>query len=199
MSEELIPHQHTGGESNTEAHKRFDDENSASAFYEEVKQRLLNVNSWHQWAGKGSATFQLTDPQGNTVQRSAQEGDHFKIDIPGPGTQTGEGYDWVQIEKIEEERGEGESITIKVRPTTNPNNAKEDVAHFFADDATSSFQVRREGTKVIAAVYGRNEKPNTKAEGVMDKIRNVAIAAGAISGGSKLQWKSLVEGLVSNA
>jgi hypothetical protein len=46
-------------------------------------------------------------------------------------------------------------------------------------------------------VYGRNEKPNTKAETAVDKARNTAVATGAISGFAKLQWKSLVNGLVN--
>ena len=56
--------------------------------------------------------------------------------------------------------------------------------------------VKRENSKVTAAVYGRNEKPNTDVETAGDKARNAAIATGAITGFSKLQWKSLVNGLV---
>jgi hypothetical protein len=131
------------------------------------------------------------------VQRAAEKGDHFKIDIPGPGPVTGDGYDWVQVEAIEESEKEDEqSIAIRVRPATNPNNNRKDVAHFFSDDATSCFMVKREHNKVTAAVYGRNEKPNTKTETLTGKARNAAIASGAVTGFSKLQWKSLVNGLV---
>jgi hypothetical protein len=56
--------------------------------------------------------------------------------------------------------------------------------------------VKREHNKVTAAVYGRNEKPNTKTETVTDKARNAAIAGGAVTGFSKLQWKRLVNGLI---
>ena len=56
--------------------------------------------------------------------------------------------------------------------------------------------VKREHTTVTAGVYGRNEKPNTKAETITDKARNTAVATGAITGFAKLQWKSLVNGLV---
>lgn len=131
------------------------------------------------------------------MSRQAEKEDHFKIDIPGPGPVTGDGFDWVQVEAIEEkEEGEEQSITVRVRPATNPNNERKDVAHFFSDDATSCFMVKRQANTVTAAVYGRNEKPNIKAETVSDKARNVAIASGAITGFSKLQWKSLVNGLV---
>ena len=58
------------------------------------------------------------------------------------------------------------------------------------------FVVKREQATVTAGVYGRNEKPNTKAETIVDKARNTTIATGAITGLAKLQWKSLVNGLV---
>jgi hypothetical protein len=49
----------------------------------------------------------------------------------------------------------------------------------------------------LPAVYGRNEKPNLDTEKLADKLRNAAVAAGAITAFSKLQWKSLVNGLVA--
>ena len=74
---------------------------------------------------------------------------------------------------------------------------KTDVAHFYSDEATSNFIVRRDGTKVTAGVYGRNEKPNVKkSDTVIDKIRNAVVGTGGVSGFSKLQWKALVSGLL---
>jgi hypothetical protein len=134
-----------------------------------------------------------------SVKRSVRKNDHFKIDIPGPGSETGDGYDWVRVEDIEEVKNENEEgVTIVVRPASNPKNSNPDVAHFFTDEAQSCFMAARKGTKVIAGVFGRNEKPNTKAEKLMDKARNAAVATGAITGFAKLQWKSLVNGLVKN-
>lgn len=195
--EDIVPEQQTGSESNTEAVEVLADSSSAKSFYTIVKNRLLNVNNWHYYAGKLTAAFKLTDARGKEVKRSVQKGDYFKIDIPGPGSTTGEGYDWVQIEAIEEQnREDTDSIVIRVRPASNPQNDRPDVAHFFSDEATSSFLVKREGNKVIAAVYGRNEKPNTDAGKVVDKARNAAVATGAVTAFSKLQWKSLVTGLL---
>ncbi|MGB8190886.1 MAG: hypothetical protein WCF67_03150 [Chitinophagaceae bacterium] len=198
--QELIPHQQTGAESNTEEIRVLTDENESKKLFEKARQRLLNVNGWQQLCGPGSALFQLTDASGKEVDRAAQPSDHFKIDIPGPGPVTGEGYDWVKIEQIEEQhepQSNSDCILMRVRPATNPHGGADDVAHFFSDDATSNFMVRREGNKVIAAVYGRNELPNTKAESAVDKARNAMVAMSAIAGVSKLQWKSLVKGLIS--
>jgi hypothetical protein len=196
-AEEIIPNQEEGAQSNTQASADFTSVEEAVSFYELVKQRLLAVNEWHSIAGPLTATFQLTDASGDEVSRTPQIGDHFKIDIPGPGPITGDGFDWVQIEEIEEaQEGDTELASIRVRPATNPKNARHDVAHFFSDAATSCFLVERKGTTVTAGVYGRNEKPNTDAEKLADKARNAAVATGAVTAFSKLQWKSLVNGLV---
>ena len=196
-AENIVPPQQEGGETNTESVETFDNEQAAKEFYGVVRNRLLNVNAWHDYAGTGTAEFQLTDAAGAEVERTAQKGDYFMIDIPGPGSLTGEGYDWVQIEEVVEEGDEeSDSIAIRVRPASNPRNEKQDVAHFFTDAATSNFIVKRQGTEVSAAVRGRNEKPNTKAEAVIDKARNTAVATGAITGFSNYQWKSLVTGLL---
>jgi|SRR5688500_10701963 len=196
-SADIVPEQQSGIETNTETSVELASSEEAKFFYEKVKQRLLHVNEWRDLAGSLSANFQLTDEDGKEVDRPAQKGDHFKIDIPGPGPATGDGYDWVQVEAIEEtETDDQQSIAIRVRPATNPNNERKDVAHFFSDEATSCFMVKRENKKITAAVYGRNEKPNIDTETAGDKARNAAIATGAITGFAKLQWKSLVNGLV---
>ena len=194
MSENnVVPEQNAGIETNTESSIELSTEEEAKEFFKEAKLRLLTINKWHQHAGSATADFQLTDETGKPVSRSPQKGDHFKIDIPAPGSVTGEGHDWVQVEAIEEEE---DYMGIRVRPATNPTNQRKDVAHFFSEDSTSTFVVKRKGKKITAGVYGRNEKPNTDTETLKDKLRNAAVATGAITGFSKLQWKTLVNGLV---
>jgi len=196
----LVPPQDGGAESNTEARRSFPGEAEADAFFEVVKQRLLHPNEWHRLAGSATAFFQLTDSGGLEADRAVAVGDFFRIDVPGPGTTSGEGFDWVQVESIREGEEDGcRFLRIRVRPASSPVNDNPDVAHFFSDEATSSFMVRREGPEVIAGVYGRNEKPNTGAGRLLDKTRNLAVAAGAIGGASKIQWKSLVEGMMAGS
>ena len=193
----MVPLQKTGAQSNTESEVTFDAEKEASDFFIIAKGRLLHVNDWQSVAGAASATFQLTDGNGDEVNRLVEKDDFFKIDIPGPGSTAGDGFDWVRVEGIEEEKNEKvESVSILVRPSSNPTNKKEDIAHFFSDEATSCFMIKREGAKVTAGVYGRNEKPNTDVEKKVDKARNAAVATGAMGGFSKLQWKSLVNGFI---
>lgn len=193
LPEEHIPDHHTGIKTDTISTQDLATEEEARAFYTLVHQRLVQVWRWQEWAGAGSATFALTDSAGNEVQRMPVPGDHFKIDIPGPGPRTGEGFDWVRVEAVETEP---DSTLIRVRPATSPLNQNKDVAHFFSDEATSNFVVQRNGTTVSAEVHGRNEKPNFAAEKMVDKARNTAVATGAVTAFSKLQWKSLVNGLV---
>jgi hypothetical protein len=56
--------------------------------------------------------------------------------------------------------------------------------------------VYREGNKVMASVYDRNIKPNTEAENIVDKIRDMMTGTAGKLIFSKLQWKALTEGLL---
>ncbi len=84
-----------------------------------------------------------------------------------------------------------------MRPSSSPTNSDEDVAHFFSDDATSNFIVRRKQLTLTAGVYGRNEVPNTETKKLVDKARNALVGVPAAAGFAKLQWKKLVDGLLS--
>lgn len=193
----IVPGQHKGKKIDTEASVHFSSAEEAQSFFQQAKDRLLNVNQWHELAGKAMATFQLTDAQGNEVSRTVREGDHFRIDIPGPGSKSGDGYDWVLVESVEKvAQPEVESIGIRVRPATNPQNNSGAIAHFYSPESTSNFIVTREGKTVTASVYDRNTSTNEEAGNMADRIRNAAVGAGAISFFSKIQWKGLVEGLL---
>ncbi len=196
--ENPVPAQESGSEMNAVQEATFDTAEEATAFYEIAKQRLLNVNHWDDVAKLPSSTFILCDPSGNRITRNVQLGDYLKIDIPGPGTSTGDGYDWVTVEFIEEQHRNGADImSFRVRPTDNPQSEEKAVAHFFDDAATSTFQVQKIGNVVTAEVHGRNETPNTKTDHVMDNIRNTMVGLGAKVGASYPQWKGLVAGIAA--
>jgi hypothetical protein len=195
----IIPGQETGKAIDASSAIELSKEEDAKFFFERVKERLQNVNQWKDIAGTMSATFQLVDTKGAEVQRKAQKGDYFKIDIPGPGTDSGQGYDWVQIEEVETASSpDGERFGFRVRPTDNPQNRKEDVAHFYSEESTSSFIVERKKNKITASVHDRNTKPNTDADTVVDKIRDAVVGAAGVASFSKIQWKKLTDGLVSD-
>ena len=193
-----IPKQEHGSKMDAIAEINLGAEVEAMEFYQVARMRLLEVYNWDKICGYASATFILIDASGQELKRAASEGDFIKIDIPGPGSTTGDGYDWVRVEQIHEESSEhNQMVSMRVRPCPNPMNESEEVAHFFKDEATSTFMVSRIGTEVLAEMHGRNEMANTDSAGVIDRIRNVAVGLGAKIGFSYPQWKVLVESLVS--
>jgi hypothetical protein len=195
----IVPKQKTGKETNIGYELSVASREEAQNLFQIASARLLDVNHWEKLCGIATADFTLTDKNGLEVQRLAEEEDHFKIDIPGPGSVTGRGYDWVRIEKIQKTfnlETDVESIAMRVRPAPNPKTPGSKIAHFFNDRATSSFIVERKGVLVKAGVYGRNEKPNTIIRNLADKIRNFIIAVSALAGISTVQWQNLSKGLL---
>jgi len=194
----IIPPQETGKAIETEGAVRLNNVPEAKTFFNIVVERLRNVNQWNKLTGNLSARFQLMDGDGNNVNRNAEKGDYFKIDIPGPGSKTGGGYDWVQIEEIEIRSTEGtDTYAFRVRPTQNPLNKRKDIAHFYAEEATSTFLVARVKNIVWAAIYDRNTKPNKDADLPFDKIRDKLVGIAGILRFSKIQWKNLLKGLLN--
>lgn len=194
----IVPEQNTGQQIDAESSVELDSSEQAKDFFEAVKNRLQNVNEWEKYAGTLSANFQLVDQAGAEVQRPAQKGDYFKIDIPGPGTKSGDGYDWVQIEEAESTSApDVESFGFRVRPAQNPQNKNDDIAHFYSPESTSSFTVTREKNKVTAAIYDRNTKPNKETDSITDKVRDAVVGTAGTIAFSKIQWKSLTDGLLN--
>ncbi len=88
-----------------------------------------------------------------------------------------------------------ESLGMRVRPSPPPGDAAGSVAHFYSEEATSSFTVTLEGRRVTAAIYDRNAKPNP-AGSLVDRMRHLVFGLGAVTGFSKYQWHQLVWGLL---
>ena len=197
LGAEQVPQQQKGTEMNAVEKIELNSDAEAIRFFKIVKERLMDVNHWAEIAGIMMSHFFLTDASGNLVQRRATGGDLIKIDIPGPGTKTGTGYDWVEIEEIKEQVIDGADIlSMTVRPAVNPLTKGNDTAHFLTDEATSTFQVKRIGKAIYAEEHGRNEVPNTDTENTLDNIRNTFVGWGAKVGFSYPQWKALVVGLL---
>ncbi len=202
MNEKLgkahIPPQEIGEKMDVVEKRVFDDEATAIAFFQLVRTRLLDVNRWASLAGTEMSSFQLTNTHGNPVERLAEEGDYLKIDIPGPGTKIGKGYDWVLVEAIIEEQEVGmEAVTLRARPAPNPLSKSNDTAHFLTEQASSTFQVKRIRKNIYAEEHGRNEQANTYTVNTIDNVRNMLVGWAAMVGFSYPQWKSLVTGLLA--
>ena len=195
----LIPEQKEGAEITAETHVELQNIEEAGILYKEAKQRLLYIHNWHEIAGWLSAGFQLTDDEGKEVDRSARKGDHFRIDITGPGSKAGGGYDWARVKDIKEINTEDvDSIAMLVHPALNPQASNSNVAHFFSENSTSTFVITREQNKITASIYDRNIEANEETNEPIDKFRNAIVGLGAKHGFSKLQWQALVQGFIKN-
>lgn len=200
IEDKNIPQQQEGNQVDIQHEAKLPNREQALQLFEAAKTRLLNVSCWGEIANGITAKFQLVNAEGVEVNRSAKVNDYFKIHIPGaPNSESGEGNDWVRIENIQDEsdtENDIQIISIRVRPASNPQKPDESSAHFFHEEATSTFVVKRKAKTVTAEVHGRNEVPNLKADGVWDTIRHTIVAIGAILGFSNQQWNNLVEGLI---
>ncbi|HRO43397.1 MAG TPA: hypothetical protein PL009_11230 [Flavipsychrobacter sp.] len=196
----IPPDQTEGISKNFEETIEMDTLEEAQDMFVTAKDRLLNVNQWHEVSETIKSQFQIVDHQAHSINRKAHKGDFIKINIPAPGTDTGEGADWVKVDAIEYDDYPDENrevIAMRLRPASNPSNADESVAHFFTDHATSSFVIERHQKKIIARYFGRNEKPNTTTEKLTDTVRNIAVAVGAMLGFSDVQWKGMLKGFLA--
>ena len=196
---DMIPPQTTGTSIEVEASISLKTPEEAGKHYAIVKERLMDMGNWHSLTGLLSAKFQIISSELVDVDRKVQQGDFVKIDIPGPGNSRGDGYDWVRVQEVKEmAEGDVESTGFQVRPSFNPFDKIDDVAHFYAETATSNFIVTREGNRLSALVIDRNLKPNAEADFLIDTVRNSATGIGAIGIFSKMQWQRLADGLLEN-
>ena len=193
----LIPENTEGKKITAASSTSFENNVQAAAFYKTARERLLSVRNWGSMTGALSADFALTDEKGIEVDRTPQKGDHFRIDIPGPGSSAGQGYDWARVEDIREvSKGESASIAIMVRPASNPRTDNPDVAHFYSEKSSSTFIVTLENKGVTGSIYDRNIQANEETNEPKDKLRNAIAGFGAKRGFSKLQWQALADSIV---
>lgn len=192
-----IPPQRIGTRMDAVEEQKTRSAEEALALFHKASDRLLAVNQWGELAGLSD--FQLIDAQGIRAERKAQNGDFIRIDIPGPGSNAGAGYDWVRIIQIlEHEDPLSRSLTMMVRPSAHPLSAKAEIAHFLKVDATSTFVIRMEGLSVFAEEHGRNELPNINEGSFYDKGRNFMVGMVAKLGLAYPQWKNLVKALLKD-
>jgi hypothetical protein len=199
MRETIVPQQEEGSSLDVDYSFKAKSKAEACRVFRRSVARLLNVNDWDKICGPPSAKFDIIDEQGLATGAGARVGDYFRISIPAPGPREGDGFDWVRVETIDactEQCTDEEHVSMRVRPTSSPENNKEGVAHFFGPEATSTFRVKRKGRVVTASVHGRNETANADTESVTDKVRNAVVSLGARAGLSAVQWKSLVRGII---
>jgi len=196
---ELIPLQDTGRQTDFTHEQKLDTLTDAHDAFVAAAGRLLSVNNWHEYSGAGSAKFTLCNNEGYEVDVMAEEGFFFSIDLPGPGPDAGDGLEWVMIETLVSEgdaHSAEEYVLLTARPVPDPRKPAGEIAHFYTDNSTNTFIVRRDGLMLSAGAHGRNESPNNEEVNLHDKVRNTAITLMARIGWSGTQWQKLVNGVI---
>jgi len=194
---EKIPMQQKGAKTDTKSEVSFESPDLARTHFQTVKKRFLDINSWELFAGEEKAEFALRDSKGTLLLREPLVGDYITIKVPGLHNTGPDGYDWVQIEEIDNETSDMKDCAyIRVRPVANPTVPEDSTAHFFGPEATSNFLIWREDKTVGAEVHGRNEIPNTEDVSLLEKIRNGLVAIGGMFIASEFQWSSFTDGLL---
>lgn len=198
--ERLIPTQQIGQQTDAEEEKIYTTQEDALAAYHTAAERLQDVNKWHEISSIEASCFTLFDNQGIQLDRKARQGDYIRIDIPGPGNSVGEGYDWVYVEHLEKYSNTEENVDFTLlvaRPSKNPGNSEDKIAHFFSDLATSTFMAFRKVNVLSVEVHGRNELPNSYEQKLLDQLRNLMVNGGSAIGMSFIQWHLLVSGILN--
>lgn len=196
----LIPEQISGNKFDYFKTTEFINPSKARDFYILMKKRLLDINNWNNLTDVPSASFCLLDVENRQINGVAKEGDYVRIDIPGPGLPSSEGYDWVCIESITYDETENYQRTVlTLRPASDPTNTNPDTAHFLKASATSTILIEQKHNTVLAQYAGRNEVTNTDNKRYTDNIRNFLVGMGAKMGASFPQWKALIAGIIKRA
>lgn len=172
--------------------QEYPDTVSARTAFEEAKEKLFNVNRWSKLAGINS-TFELYDEQGRkTTAEVPRIGYYMKVTLPASNVEN-----WVNVSDV---RQEGNLAEFTVHPSEKPNPAAHEEAvtkHFFTKDASSTFRVELQGTKLIASEIGKNESINNQGEESGNRaILNTLVAEGGWAGFQALQWDKLTSYLV---
>ncbi|WP_299701482.1 hypothetical protein [uncultured Pontibacter sp.] len=170
----------------------YPDVASARTAFEESKKKLFNVNLWSNLEGINS-TFELYDDRGRkTTAEVPETGYYLKITLPGAEVEN-----WVQVNNIKTTENMAE---FTVQPSSKPNppaDEEEVTEHFFTDEATSTFRVEVQDTKLIGSEIGKNEYINNQGEESGDRsMLNTLIAEGGWAGFQGLQWDKLTSYLV---
>lgn len=162
MKHPNIPLQQKGAYHDTVGMRCSTSVNSAKVIYDQVIVRLNSVNEWHSFSDKVKAEFQLIDSNTELPTDRFIVGNWLRIDVPGIANPSGNGYDWTRIVDIEngDDGADYPFFALTLRPSPAPDAVDEKVAHFYTEESTNTFVVRRIGNCIYAEVHGRNEIEN---------------------------------------
>jgi hypothetical protein len=188
-----IPEQHSGNQHDAVESLECNSLEEALRCYNAAVERLKKIHAWGEIVNDMEAVHY--DNSGSLTKASPEVGNYIRTVLPGPGNPDGDGNDWVKIQEIHESPDQGEFL-MTVKPCNNPLDPDTNIAHFYDDQASNTFIIRRQGTTVFAEVHGRNEKPNLSEASLMGKARNALVGLGGIIGLGKIHWEYFAKRLL---
>jgi hypothetical protein len=193
----IIPEQKEGKQLDCFETVDFESTALADSAFDTVCYDLSRVNHWYELAEIPATTFQLTDHSGVSIDRPLAIHDYIRLDIPGPGLPSSEGYDWVNVVNvIHDVTPDYKLYALTLKPCPDPQHPEnKDTAHFFEGVSSSTFLVEQRRNSILIQYAGRNEIVNVENHSLADNIRNLIIGLAAKIGASYPQWKLLVKGL----
>lgn len=172
------------------SHTTFPNELAAAEAFASSVKKLLNVNGWSALSSI-SADFALYDPVGRPKPEGPVDLDDFiRIELPGPTPQN-----WVRV--IHQATGE-QLAEFTVQPCPDPlGNKPDQIEHFFAEQARSTFRVELVGCTISAFEIGQHEGINNQQPQAGERgLINTLIAETGWLFYQKIQWKLLTDYLV---
>ncbi|EMR03530.1 hypothetical protein [Cesiribacter andamanensis] len=172
--------------------RRYRDRQTAEWAYALSRDKLFAVNDWSKLPGV-SSSFRVYDGQGNIKAKGMPElGDFIFINLPGPSPEA-----WVEVIDLVDEDYWAE---FTVSPSHDPRERgekEEEIEHFFADEATSTFRVALSGTTLTASETGQEEGVNNQGKEAGGKeLVNTLVAVGGWIAFQEIQWRKLTDYLV---
>lgn len=164
----------------------------ASEIFKVASRRLLNVNTWSNLDGSLVPPFQLIDKNGKIVDREVLPSDYLKIE-----DSSGDNSDskWMKVERVEERHGDQgmETVVFEARPTDNPYGEDSNPGSF---SRPGIFRIVKKGLRITASVYAEGED-SEMLDNVVDRMRGVSKLAYATLGAYCVQWRSLVNAILT--
>lgn len=176
------------------ASREFADAAAAEKTFRLLREKLFRIERWNDESS--AMTFALFDGGGEPIaNKPAAVGDFVRITMPGTGK-----HDWVKIVDVFESSNE---TILTVQPTFDPTAASPDesvVSHFFTDESTNNFCLRRTGARVEMYVVGLNEATNTaETKNIIESARNLATAnIGHYFGFQTAEWTTFCNNFLEN-
>lgn len=176
------------------AEKIFGKSEDAKNVFTVLKKMIVRIDQWS--VHSMLSDFALFDEGGKQLENGRLAAGLFiRISLTGSGK-----YDWIRIENIFEAEDE---FIITVKPAFDPTDETRDektVSHFFTDESTNNFCIRKKGKSVAFYVIGLKEKMNaSETSGTLETVRNIAVNFGVYLGIQRSEWEKFSNHFLEDA